>query len=192
MGQRIWSRIEVYHPACTRRDVAGPPASPWKLRWPRLRHAVACYCAVVIVAPLGVLSSLHRWTPRSQPPVFFPIAARQHAVIKLRATAPRAYKLSAPSASLCIQASSVPTRTSDPPPESSNLGFSPNQPRIPCLVSSPWPAQFRSDLALCFLVSTPLLALDTHRPVQLSWATIDRRERVLLAIVHTVTVVRVF
>jgi hypothetical protein len=55
-GEWIWSRIEVYHCASSRRDVAGPPASPWKLRWPRLRHAVASYCAVVIVAPLGVLS----------------------------------------------------------------------------------------------------------------------------------------
>jgi hypothetical protein len=115
-----------------------------------------------------ILEPLHRRTPRLQPPVFFPISGHQHAVTNLRATAPRAYKLSAPSTSLCIQASSAPTRTSDPPPESSNLGFPPNHSRTPLGLTSSWPTRLRSAHNLCPPVLAFLCALDTPRPTRLS------------------------
>jgi hypothetical protein len=60
-GEGIGSRIGVYRRKYSRCDVAGLPESPWKRRWPRLRHAEACYYAVVSVAPLGVFS-LRRYT----------------------------------------------------------------------------------------------------------------------------------
>ena len=103
-----------------------------------------------------VFGPLHRRTPRSQPPVFFPISGHHHAVIKLRATAPGAYKLSAPSASLCIQASSAPNRTSDPPPESSNFSFPPTHSRTPLGLPSPWPACSRLVQALWSFVLVSL------------------------------------
>jgi hypothetical protein len=60
-GERIGSRMEVYRRDYSRCDVAGLPELPWKCQWPRLRHAEACYYAVVSVAPLAVFS-LHRYT----------------------------------------------------------------------------------------------------------------------------------
>ena len=72
------------------------------------------------------------------------------------------YKLTVPSAPPCTQAATAPTCTPKPPPENSNLGFPPNQLKNTVNSSSSWPAQIRSTLVLCVLVSTFLLAMDDH------------------------------
>jgi hypothetical protein len=60
-----------------------------------------------------------------------PLSGRQHANPNSRATAPRSYKLSVPSALLGSQASNTPTCASDRPPELPNLGFPPNRSKTP-------------------------------------------------------------
>jgi hypothetical protein len=132
----------------------------------------------------------HGESHSSRAPVpLFP-SGRQHILVKLDATAVGGYKLSPSFAPLGNCATSEATRASNPPLELPNLGFPPNPSRSSCLGTSPWPVQFRSDPTLCFLVSAPLLVPDVHWPVQLSWAVVDRRERIRMSVVHTVTVVR--
>jgi hypothetical protein len=75
---------------------------------------------VTVIAPQPVITTVDR---RSD---YFPLSGRQHTFVKLDATVLGSYKLSVPSAPLGSHASSAPTRTTDCPPESSNLGFPPN------------------------------------------------------------------
>jgi hypothetical protein len=110
----------------------------------------------------------HGNRPRITVPVTFFLSGCQHIFAKLDATAVGAYKLPTPPAPLCNCATSEATRASNHPLELPNLGFPTNQPRTPSSITSLWPAQFRSDLTLYFLVSAPLLAPDTPRPTQLS------------------------
>jgi hypothetical protein len=103
--------------------------------------------------------------PKRQWPPLSPVAAR---LSNSPATAAGAYKLPTPPPPLCNCAPSKATSASIHPLELPNSGFSPNHPRTPSGVTSPWPARFRSDLALCFLVSTTLLAPNAHWPIQFS------------------------
>jgi hypothetical protein len=111
----IWSWIEVYHRACSHCDVARPPVLSWKLRWPRSRHAVACYCAVVTVAHLRVQSLSHFASERHEflTLVLFPLSGHHYANSNSRASTPKSYKLRAPSAPPCSQALNAPTRASN-------------------------------------------------------------------------------
>jgi hypothetical protein len=152
---------------------------PLPATWPHGHHrcaAVLCYYATpsiilprrsrLLYAVLLLPKALPRHRTRYRAPSFFLTSGRQLAVGKLRATAPGVYKSSAPSASLSTRASSAPFCTSNPPPESLNSGFPPKRSGTPHSSTSPWSARFRSNLALGFLVSTSLLALDAHRPVK--------------------------
>ncbi|KAL5657637.1 hypothetical protein ACJX0J_030800, partial [Zea mays] len=67
---------------------------------------------------------------------------------------------------------SAPTRTSDPPLESSNFAFPPTHSRTPPGLTSPWSATSRSVHAPCYLVSTFLCALIL--PDQPNWAGVPR------------------
>jgi hypothetical protein len=152
---------------------------PLPATWPHGHHrrvaVLCCYATSSVILPrrsrllyavLLLPKALPRHRTRNRAPSFFPVSGRQHIAVKLRATAPRVYKSSAPSASLCTQASSAPFCTSNPPPESLNSGFPPKRSGTPHSSTSPWSARFRSNLTLGFLVSTSLLALDAHRPVK--------------------------
>jgi hypothetical protein len=125
-------------------------------------HVVVLYHAVVIVAHLDLppQEPLHQQSPRLSNPKLFPLSSRRVSFPKLAATAHESYKLSVPSAPLGIQAFSAPTRVSNHPPESFNLGFCPNQSRTSGGVSSLWLARYRSVHGFLALVSTSLCAVD--------------------------------
>jgi hypothetical protein len=79
---------------------------------------------VTVVAPQLVIATVDRRGDSS------PLSGRQRTFVKLDTTVLGSYKLSVPSAPLGSHASSAPTRTSDCAPESSNLGFPPNQSKL--------------------------------------------------------------
>jgi hypothetical protein len=110
----------------------------------------------------------HGNRPRITAPVTLFFSGRRTYLSNSPATAGGAYKLLTSPAPLSNCAPSRATSASNHPLELPNLGFPPNQPRTPSGITSSWPARFRFDLALCFLVSAPLLAPDTPRPTQLS------------------------
>jgi hypothetical protein len=125
-------------------------------------HAIVLYHVVVIVAHLDLPPQelLHRQSPRLSNQKLFPLFGRHASFPKLAATAHESNKLSMPSASLGIQAPSAPNRVSNRSPENPNLGFSPNQSKTPCGVSSPWLARFRSVHGFLTLVLVSLCAVD--------------------------------
>jgi hypothetical protein len=77
-------------------------------------------------------------------PVTSSLSGRHRANSKSQATTPESYKLSTHSAPPCSQALNAPTRASDYPIKSPNLGFPPNRSRTPREVTSSWPTCFRS------------------------------------------------
>jgi hypothetical protein len=107
--------------------------------------------------------------------VLSPLSGRHRAISNSRATALEPYKLSVPSAPLCIQASSAPARISDCSLESSNLGFPPKSAKHTACVSLSWSAFHRSNHVLLALVLAFLCALEAHRPNQLHWTEVDQR-----------------
>jgi hypothetical protein len=80
-------------------------------------------------------------------------------------TARGLYKLSAPSAPSCNQATSAPTRTSNPSPKSSNFGFSPKHSRTPLGLASPRPACTRLVQASQSFVLASLSSPQSPRPL---------------------------
>jgi hypothetical protein len=126
---------------------------------------------------------------QSRAPVTF-FSGRRASLSNSLATAQACYKLPTPPALLSNCAPSRATSASNQPLELPNLGFSPKSPKNTersdlAVVSS---SQVRSyPLPSCLVF---LCAPDTPRPTRLSYATLDRRERVGLAVDHTVTVDR--
>ena len=120
-----------------------------------------------------------------------PLFGRHRVISNSRATGLEPYKLSVPSAPLCIQASNAPARVSDCSPESSNLGFPPNRSETSRIVTSPWLARSMFVHALCSPVSVSLDSPNAPQPIQLSKATLDHREHPCSSLVRAVSVDRV-
>jgi hypothetical protein len=81
------------------------------------------------------------------------------------ATACGLYKLSTPSAPSCNQATNAPTLTSNPPLESSNLGFSPKHSRTPLGLASLRPTYSRLIQAPRSFVLVSLCSPQAPRPL---------------------------
>jgi hypothetical protein len=95
--------------------------------------------------------------------------------------------------------SSVRSSLTQPPsiapsrsPVCSNFEFPPNTLKNTAEPGSPWPAVHRSDHVLSVLVLAFPCVPITHRPNQLCWTDVDRREHLELSPDCAVTVVRAF
>ena len=111
------------------------------------------------------LRPCHGVCHQSRAPVTSPSSDRRASSPKFTATARGLYKLTAPLAPPCIQAANAPTRTSNPPPESSNFGFSPKHSRTPLGLASPRLAYSRLIQAPRSFVLASLSSPQAPRPL---------------------------
>jgi hypothetical protein len=174
-GRKIITVIELDTNPASRRtsplftDRSGrisPPLIP-HCRLPRARASY--HVAVDRVKHIQWSSvSSPRYKPLIVAPVHPLLSGRHRAIPDSPATAPRAYKLSTPSAPLGNYATSEATRTSNHSLELANFLFPPIRFFAIVKTTSPWPAQFQSVHPLCSLVWVLSYPRNARQPIQLS------------------------